>query len=77
MRRLPRGSNLKCFTALVMYTARRSIPSLAQGAVKQLAGWPNEWPASQILLVAGLFTDQHQRRVARALPEHGLRCLLP
>ena len=50
---------------------------LGKRAVEQLAGRADERPAGEILLIAGLLADEHERRVARALAEHGLGRGLP
>ena len=42
MRRLPRGSHLKCFTTLVRYTRARSIPASVERAIEQLSGGTDE-----------------------------------
>ena len=49
---------------------------LGQRLVQQLPRRPDEGPPGQILLVAGLLADEHQRRVQRAFAEHGLRRVL-
>src|SRR5688572_26065018 len=46
MRRLPRGSHLKCFTTLVRYTRLRSIPACSSARSSSFpAGPTNGWPA--------------------------------
>ena len=42
-------------------------------AIEQLPGGADERAAGQILLIAGLFADEHQPRIGRPLAEHGLR----
>ena len=73
MRRLPRGSHLKCFTTLVRYTRARSMPGLGQRAIEQLPGRTDERVAGDVFGIAGLFTDHHHRRSGGSLTEHGLR----
>ena len=41
--------------------------------VEQLSGGADERPAGHVLLVAGLFADQHDGWPGRALAEYGLR----
>jgi len=43
--------------------------------VQQLSSRTDEGAPGQILAVAGLFPDEHQRRVQAALPENSLRCV--
>ncbi len=50
---------------------------LLQRPVEHLAGRADEGMAGEVLLVAGLLADQHQRRMVRAFAEHGLRGILP
>ena len=46
---------------------------LRQRPVEQLAGRADKGAAGQILLIAGLFADEHQRRIDRSLAKDGLR----
>ena len=48
-----------------------------EGLVEQPPGGADERPPGAVLLVAGLLADEHRRRPARTLPEHGLRSDLP
>ena len=43
-----------------------------EGAIEQLAGRPDERPATQVLVVARLLTDEHDPRVSLAFAEDGL-----
>src|SRR5207247_9588706 len=43
-----------------------------EGTIKQLAGRPDERPATQVLVVARLLTDEHDPRVSLAFAEDGL-----
>jgi hypothetical protein len=72
MRRLPRGSHLKCFTALVTYAALRSMPCLFHAGVEQSARGTDEWTAGKVLLNAGLLTDEQNLRRDTTLSEDGL-----
>ena len=46
---------------------------LVEGAVKQRTRRPNERTSSQVLPIAGLLSDQHNRRRSRAFSEDRLR----
>jgi hypothetical protein len=73
MRRLPRGSHLKCFTALVSQTRRRSMPGRDERLVEQAARRPDERMASTIFDVSRLLADEQQVGVPRPFSEHRLR----
>ena len=47
-------------------------PGLFQRRVEKLAGGPDKRPAGKILLVAGLFADEHDRGIQRPFAEHRL-----
>jgi hypothetical protein len=66
IRRLPRSSNLKCFTALVTYTSDRSMPASAR-AIEESAGRADKRPAGNILLIAGLLADHNDPRFTGTL----------
>ncbi|VXC70677.1 hypothetical protein SPHINGO8AM_190046 [Sphingomonas sp. 8AM] len=51
-------------------------PGRGEGAVEHLTGRSDERMAGEILLIAGLLTDEHHRRRHRAFAEHGLRRVL-
>ncbi len=50
---------------------------LGQGTIQQLAGRAGEWLAAQILDVARLLADHHDRGIGRAFTEHPLRGRFP
>ncbi len=52
-------------------------PRLDECVVEHAAGRPDERPAGSVLLVARLLAHEHDRRLPRALAEHGLRAELP
>ncbi len=56
--------------------ARAVDPGLRDGAVEHLAGGADERPSREILLVARLLADEHQRGVDRSFAEHCLRRML-
>ena len=43
-----------------------------QRLIEEPAGRPDKWPTGEVFLVARLFTDQHERSVARPLAGHRL-----
>lgn len=45
-------------------------------AVEQLARWSDEGPPRLVLLITGLFSDDHHMRGGRPFAEHGLRTQL-
>ena len=48
---------------------------LGKRLIEQPAGWPNEWTTNSVLLVAGLFANQHDYSLRRAFAKNGLgRC---
>src|SRR2546423_33495 len=47
-------------------------PGFFEGAIQNLARWPDERFPREIFLIARFFAEQHQLRAFRALAEHGL-----
>jgi hypothetical protein len=45
--------------------------------VEDVTSGADEWVSLPVLLVTGLFADEHHPCVAQALSRHGLRCGLP
>ena len=60
MRRLPRGSHLKCLTAFCDVRFRTIDAGALQRPVEQFTGRTDEWFAGHIFLVSRLLADQHQ-----------------
>ena len=52
-------------------------PGFFQRPVEHLSGGPYERLAGEVLLVAGLFSNEHDRCMGRSFAEHGLRRVLP
>jgi hypothetical protein len=50
---------------------------IIQRAVEHLARRPDKGMTGEVLLVTGLFADQHHLRMCRSFAEHGLRCVFP
>src|SRR6266498_3008750 len=48
-----------------------------QGVIEQATGGTNEWMASEIFFIAGLFADEHDHRAAAPFAEDGLRASFP
>ena len=53
--------------------ARAIDPRLDQTAIEQFAGWSDKRMPGQIFGVARLLADQHDLRIGRPFPKHGLR----
>jgi len=68
----PRGTNLKCLTALVTYTLRRSMRRPAARG-RHLPEGPTTGLSGEVFLVAGLFADQHH--LCRAGPSRHKVCV--
>ena len=77
MRRLPRGSHLKCFTTFVTYVCAAIDSRFFERVVQQPPGRADERMARQVFLVARLFADEHDARADRAFAENRLRPALP
>lgn len=77
MRFLPRGSHLKCFHRVGHVRAPPIDPGRLQRGVQQPPGRADERRAGNILLVAGLLADHHERGARLAGAEHRLRPSLP
>ena len=73
MRRLPRGSQLKCLTRWSRRRRRRSMPGRGQRVVEQPACRSNEWMPFEIFPITGLLADEHQ--AARAGPSPNTVCV--
>ncbi len=73
MRRLPRGSHLKCLTAFVEYHVVEGDARVGQRFAQQLTGRTDERLAGLVLHVARLFADEHEPRFLAPIAEHGLR----
>src|SRR5690606_33385494 len=52
-------------------------PGLLQRLIQQAAGRPDKGLALDILDIAGLFADEHERRAGAAFAEDGLRAASP
>ena len=52
------------------------MPAFSSASSNTWPGRTDERPAGQVLLVAGLLADEHDRRVERAFAEHRLRRVL-
>ncbi len=52
-------------------------PGFLERPVEQLSGGPDERPAGEVLLVAGLLADEHQPGLWPSFAEDGLRARLP
>ena len=73
IRRLPRGSQLKCFTALVRYSRIRVEAGLGERAIEHRAGRTDEGLPRAIFHVTGLLADQDDVRARRPFAEDHLR----
>ena len=71
--RLPRLSNLKMLDRVGDEDAASRVAGVAQRAVEDMPGRPDEGSPDQILAVARLLADQHQPRPCFALARHDLR----
>jgi hypothetical protein len=50
---------------------------IGQRLFEQSASWPDEWFATEILFISGLFSDEHHYCRARSRAKNRLRCPLP
>jgi hypothetical protein len=51
--------------------------SFDERAVEQLSGWSHEWPAIEVLIIPGLFADQHDFGARRTSAKNRLRGITP
>ena len=77
MRRLPRGSNLKCFDRIGDIDLQAIDAGVVQDRIEDLARRADERLAGKILLVARLLADEDHLCAFRTFAEHGLRCVAP
>ena len=77
MRRLPRGSHLKCLTAFVTYARARSIPASASALSKTRPAGPTNGRPSRSSSLPGCSPTNRTSASLAPLAEDGLRAELP
>jgi hypothetical protein len=77
MRRLPRGSHLKCFTRVGDIGLLTIDAGFHQSFVQQGSRRSNEWTAFKIFFVARLLADKEHAGMRCAFAKYGLRGVLP
>jgi hypothetical protein len=75
MRRLPRCSNLKCLTAFVTKVSSRSMPAASSARSRSWPAGPTKGASRQILVITGLFTDEHQACLSWTFAGDNLGCV--
>jgi hypothetical protein len=73
----PTRYQFEMFPRISDVNLRAADAGRCQRAIEHLSRRSDEWFVGQVLLVAGLFADQHDPGSLRAFAEHGLGCVFP